>query len=279
MVKIRVGIVGCGAIGTEICRAIDEEREGLNLDLKFLIDRHSGKLEKLYSNLRKKPPLKGHNKESLNEFLEEIDLLIECASQSAVRDYVLPVLRKGKDAMLLSVGALVDEKLLEEIERVVEEKKCRIYIPSGAIAGIDGLRAAAIAPLHSVRLITRKNPVALSNNEYVKKRSIDLFSLKKEKILFEGNAKEAVRYFPENINVAAAISIAGIGSKRTEVKIVADPYVMENMHEIEAEGEFGKFFMRVENIQSQSNPKTSYLATLSAIATLKSISSSIKIGT
>ncbi|MHC1635831.1 MAG: aspartate dehydrogenase [Candidatus Methanospirareceae archaeon] len=276
---IRVGVVGCGAIGSEICKAIDEDREGLRAELKFLIDRHAERLEELYKKLRKKPHMIGYGSENIEKFLEDIDLLIECASQSAVKEFVPIALKKGKDVMILSVGALADEKFFEEIRKIAEEKNCKLYIPSGAIIGVDGLKSASIGSLRYVRLTTRKNPISFSKNKYVEEKGIDLASLKEEKVLFEGSAEEAVKYFPENINVAETISIAGIGTKNTKVKIIADPSIKENVHEIEAEGEFGKFFMRIENIHSPANPKTSYLAALSAIATLKNISNPLKIGT
>ncbi len=285
MAKIRVGVVGCGAIGSEICRAIDRDEVngcelGLGMELKFLIDKHPEKIEKLCKSLRKKPSIIKSDSTGLDIILEEVDLVIECASQAAVREFVIPALKKGKEVMILSVGALLCEPgLFEEIESISKEKRCKVYIPSGAVAGIDGLKSGAIGGIHSVELTTRKPPSGFEGNEYVKERGIDLFSIKKEETLFMGPAKEAERYFPENVNVAASLSIAGIGSEATKVKIVADPSAEENVHEIVVKGEFGKLFVRVENVPSIANPKTSYLAALSAIATLKSISYSIRVGT
>ncbi len=282
--KIRVGVVGCGAIGSEICRAIDGDevngRElGLGMELKFLIDKHPGSIEELCKRLGKKPEIIKSDSSELAEILAEVDLVIECASQAAVREFVIPALKKGKDVMIMSVGALLEEGLFEEIGRKSKEKGCKVYIPSGAVAGIDGLKSGAVGWIHSVELTTRKPPSGFEGNKYVKERGIDLFSIKKEEMLFMGPAKEAVRHFPENVNVAASLSLAGIGAEATRVKIVADPSAVENVHEIEAKGEFGKLFVRVENVPSRANPKTSYLAALSAIATLKGISYPIRVGT
>ncbi|MBE0517025.1 MAG: aspartate dehydrogenase [Methanophagales archaeon] len=285
MAKIRVGVIGCGAIGSVICKAIDaDEVSGrelkLGMELKVLIDTHPERIEELSKSLRKKPDIIKSDITGLDEILEAVDLVIECASQAAVREFVIPALKKGKDVMILSVGALLcDPGLLEEIERISKEKRCSVYIPSGAVAGIDGLKSGGIGGMHSVALTTRKPPLGFEGNEYVRERGIDLHSITKEKTLFTGSAREAVRHFPENVNVAASLSIAGIGSEATRVKIVADPAARENVHEIEAEGEFGKLFVRVENVPSVANPKTSYLAALSALATLKRISSSIRVGT
>ena len=283
--KIRVGVVGCGAIGSEICRAIDtDEVDGRGLDLgmelEVLIDNHPERIEWLRKSLKKKPDITKSDSTGLAGALEEVDLVIECASQAAVREFIMPALKRGKDVMIMSVGALLcDPDLLEEVERISRGKRCKVYIPSGAVAGIDGLKSGAVGGIHSVALTTRKPPRGFEGNAYVQERGIDLSSIKNEQTLFAGSAKEAVKHFPENINVAASLSIAGIGPEATKVKIVADPAAKENVHEIEVEGEFGNLFIRVENVPSVTNPKTSYLAALSAIATLKRISHPIRVGT
>jgi aspartate dehydrogenase len=270
MVKIRVGVVGCGSIGSEICKAIDSDgASGLDLgmELKFLIDTNPANIDRLCKSLTKTPDILKSDNTELDRVLDTVDLVIECASQAAVREFIIPALKKGKEVMILSVGALLCESgLFEEI-------------PSGAVAGIDGLKSAAIGGIHKVELRTKKPPSGFEGNKYVKRQGIDLLSIKKAETLFMGHAKEAVKYFPENVNVAASLSIAGIGSEATKVKIVADPYAKKNVHEIVVTGEFGKFFVCVENVPSIANPKTSYLAALSAIATLKSISYPIRVGT
>jgi aspartate dehydrogenase len=285
MVKIRVGVVGCGAIGSEICKAIDSDKVdgrelGLGMELKFLIDKHPANIEGLCKSLTKTPDILKSDNTGLDKILNAVDLVIECASQAAVRTFILPALKKGKEVMILSVGALLCEPgLLEEIKGIVKEKGCKVHIPSGAVAGIDGLKSGAIGGIHAVELTTRKPPSGFEGNKYVKESGIDLFSIKNEETLFMGHAKEAVKYFPENVNVAASLSIAGIGPEATKVKIVADPSAEKNVHEIVVKGEFGKLFVYVENVPSIANPKTSYLAALSAIATLKGISDPMRVGT
>jgi aspartate dehydrogenase len=285
MAKIRVGVIGCGAIGSEICKAIDTDKVNghaldLGMELKLLIDTHPGRIEQLRKNLGTKPDFAKTDSTGLDEVFDEVDLVIECASQAAVREFLIPALKRGKDVMILSVGALLcDPDLLEEIERISKERGVKVYIPSGAIAGIDGLKSGAISGIRSVELTTKKPPRGFEGNAYVKKRGIDLSSITEEQTLFSGSAKEAVEHFPENINVAATLSLAGIGPEATRVKIVADPAAKKNKHEVEAKGEFGELFVRVKNVPSISNPKTSHLASLSAIATLKRISYSIRVGT
>lgn len=285
MAKIRVGVVGCGAIGCEICKAIDSDEVnghalGLEMELKLLIDTHPEHIEQLRNRLRKKPELTRTSSAELDDVFDEVDLVIECASLAAVREFMIPALEKGKDVMILSAGALLcDSGLFGELERISKEKGGKVYIPSGAVAGIDGLKSGAVGGIHSVELTTIKPPRGFEGNEYVRKRGIDLRSIKEEQTLFSGSAREAVKHFPENINVAASLSLAGIGPEATKVRIVADPAARKNKHEIKVKGEFGDLFVRVKNVPSITNPKTSYLAALSAIATLKRISDSIQIGT
>lgn len=285
MVKIRVGVVGCGAIGCEICKAIDSDEVngrvlGLDMELKLLIDTHPERIERLGERLRKKPELARTDNAGLAEVYDMVDLVIECASQAAVREFLIPALEMGKDVMILSVGALLcDSGLFKEIERIAREKGGKVYIPSGAVAGIDGLKSGAVGGIRSVELTTIKPPRGFEGNEYVRERGIDLTAINEEQTLFTGSALKAVKYFPENINVAASLSLAGIGPEATKVRIVADPAAKKNKHEIKAKGEFGDLFVRVKNVPSITNPKTSYLAALSAIATLKRISYSIQIGT
>ncbi len=284
---IRVGIIGCGAIGTEICVAIDRNSYdgrdlGLDMRLFFVIDRNEDKIKRLCERLSNPPAVRrcGSNAKEVgfDDIVEEVDLVIECASQHAVREFVIPALEFGKDVMILSVGALADENMLRRVEHVARKNRCRVYIPSGAIAGIDGLKSAAVSRIYEVRLTTRKPPESFADNKYVRERGIDI-ERKEPTVLFEGSAIDAVRYFPENVNVAAALSIAGIGTRKTHVTIIADPSVRENMHEINISGSFGKMCIKIENIPSPINTKTSYLAAMSAIATLKTISNPINVGT
>ncbi|MFZ2071104.1 MAG: aspartate dehydrogenase [Halobacteriota archaeon] len=278
MKNLRVGVIGCGVIGSEICKAIDREDQGM--ELIFLGDTHPDRIESLQKRLKKKPAITKSDSEGLAAILADVDLVIECASQVAVREFVIPALRMGKDVMILSVGALLCvDGLYDEIERIANDKGCKVYIPSGAVAGIDGLKSGAMGRMHSVELTTIKPPRGFEGNEYVREIGIDISSIEHKETLFVGSAKEAVKHFPENVNVAATLSLAGIGPEATRVKIVADPAAGRNVHEIEAKGEFGTLFVRVENVPSAANPKTSYLAALSAIATLTRISAPIQVGT
>jgi len=181
--------------------------------------------------------------------------------------------------MVLSVGALADEELRTALFGLAKQHNCKLYFPSGAVVGIDGLNSASAAGISSVTLTTRKPPSGLMGAPYVVEHGIELDKLVKETVLFEGTASEAVKAFPANVNVAATISLAGIGFEQTRVRVIADPSLSRNVHEITVEGEFGKFSTRVENLPSPENPKTSYLAALSAVSTLKKIMNPVQVGT
>lgn len=274
--RLGVGIVGCGSIGTVLAHAIDKGKAG-HAQLIYLYDRTFAKCEKLASTLADEPRCAKDFQELID--CDEVDLIIEAASQGAVRQYALRVLRAGKDLMIMSVGALVDDELTEEIRRLIRSTRRKVYLPSGAIAGLDGLKAAAIGRIDEVVLKTRKSPEGLKGAAYIEENKIDLTALEKPKVVYEGPAKEACRLFPKNVNVAAALSLAGIGSEKTRVQIIVDPSITENIHEIHVKGEFGKLTVRTENVVSPLNPKTSALAVLSAITTLKSLTENLQIGT
>jgi len=270
---LKIGIIGCGFIGGQICRAIDSG--AFNAELYALFDSSQSKALELAASLKRCSPAYMR----IEELLQSVDLVIESASQNAVRLIVPQALKAGRDIMVLSVGALADKELREKIFRLAEQNNCKLYFPSGAIVGIDGINSASASEISSVTLTTRKPPLNLAGAPHIEALGIELEKIEKETLLFEGPASEAVKAFPANVNVAATISLAGIGFDRTKVKVIADPSLSRNVHEITVEGKFGKFFTRVENVPSPENPKTSYLAALSAISTLKKILSPVQIGT
>lgn len=215
----------------------------------------------------------------IEDLIHSVDLVVESASQSAVSFIVPQALEAGCDVMILSVGALADKELREKLFELARKNNCKLYFPSGAVVGIDGLNSASSAGISSVTLTTRKPPSGLAGAPHIAALGIDLGKIEKETLLFEGPASEAVKAFPANVNVAATISLAGIGFEKTMVRVIADPSLSRNVHEIAVEGEFGKFTTRVENRPSPENPKTSYLAALSAISTLKKVLNPVQIGT
>ncbi len=270
----RIGLLGCGAIGTEIAVAIDLGKIPAKLTHVFDFSKDSAAL--LVSKLKNKPVIT----ENVGLLAASpVDLIVEAASQDAVRDNALSILQNRKDLMIMSVGALLDESIFDIILEGCKDFNKHVYLPTGAIAGLDAVRAVK-DELDSLVLITTKNPRALKGAKFFETSKINPDDIRETTVLYEGTAQEAVTLFPANINVAALLSLAGLGSTKTRVKLVADPTTDKNTHEIEAKGKFGQFTIKVENVPSASNPKTSRLATLSAIECLRKIcGSEIHIGT
>ena len=270
----RIGLLGCGAIGTEIALAIDSGKVPAKLTHVFDFSKEASK--KLVTQLKNKPEIT----ENVGLLAAApLDLIVEAASQDAVRDNALIILQNKKDLMIMSVGALLDESILDIILEGCQDFKKSIYLPSGAILGLDGIRAVK-DELELVTLVTTKNPKALKGAKFFETSDIDLDKITKTITIYDGMAREAVRLFPANINVAALLSLAGLGSEKTKVRIIADPNTDKNTHEIIAQGKFGKFSIKVENVPSESNPKTSKLAILSAIECLRAICKlDIRVGT
>jgi aspartate dehydrogenase len=268
---IKIGLVGCGAIGAEIARAVD--RGAIEGSLVAVCDHNPATAMALIDSLEHKPV-----KARLDELVSLSDLVVEAASQRAVPAIAMATLTKGKQLMIMSVGALADRELFASMKHLAKEHGSMVYLPSGAIAGLDGLKSASIGTIHKVTLTTTKNPLGLVGAPYITEKKIDLNSLTGPTLIFEGNALEAVKAFPANVNVAATLFLAAEGGE-VRVNVVADPGIHVNRHEIEVEGDFGRISTKVENVPSPKNPKTSYLAALSAIATLRSIVEPVKIGT
>jgi aspartate dehydrogenase len=257
----KVGLLGVGAIGQILAAALDAEPN--RAVLAAVADQDRARAEKFAAQLKTRPPVV-----ELDELVRRSDLIIEAASQGALQEIVPRALRAQKDLMVMSVGGLLEH---DEWFAEAEKQGCRIHIPSGAIAGLDGLRAAAMGRLSLVILTSRKPIAALRGAKYVTERRIDLDRLKEETILFEGPPEEACRAFPATSNVAASLRLAAGKSVEIRVRVVAVPGGTENVHEIQAVGDFGRFRIVLENVPSPSNPRTSRLAALSAVATLEEI--------
>jgi aspartate dehydrogenase len=284
MKTIHFGIIGCGAIGSEIAKAID--RGIISGELVAICDLDEERAKNLVSKLtllRRSATQRQEAKPkivNLDNLMKMVDFVIESAHPDAVKEIwneVLKVTRKGKkrSVLIMSIGGLLCNP---EIILQAREKKINLYLPSGAVAGIDALKAGGMGGISSVTLVTSKPPAGLKDAPYLKNSKIDISKFRKKTLIFEGNTLEAIKGFPANINVAGVLSLAGIGAKKTKVKIFADPNLKRNVHEIIIEGDFGKITTRTENLPSAVNPKTSQLAILSAIATLKQVSDSVKIG-
>lgn len=269
--KIKIGIVGCGTIGSQLAKAI-EEKFAEKAELFAVCDLNKDKAQKLKASSSLNPEIL-----PLDQLIDSCGLIIEAASAKVSFEVARKALNQKKDVMIMSVGGILYNA--KQLFKLAQSSGSHIYLPSGALSGLDAVKAASMAKINKVTLITRKPPQGLKGAPYLKKKHIDLTNLKEETVVFEGKATEAVKGFPENVNVCAILSLAGIGAEKTKVKIVTSPNYKANIHEIEVEGDFGRLVARTENVPSPTNPKTSFLASLSAIATLKSILNVVKIGT
>ena len=261
LAALKVGLLGVGAIGQILATALDAETS--RAVLVAVADQDRTRAERFAGQLKTRPPVA-----EIAELVRRSDLIIEAASQAALPDIVPRALRAQKDLMVMSVGGLLEN---EEWFAEAERQGCRIHVPSGAIAGLDGLRAAAMGRLSLVILTSRKPVAALKGTKYVIERRIDLDRLKEETVLFEGPPEDACRAFPTTSNVAASLRLAAGKSVEIRVRVIAVPGGTENVHEIQAVGDFGRFRIVLENVPSPSNPRTSRLAALSALATLEEI--------
>ncbi len=251
-----VGIVGCGAIANTIVNEILSEK---GIEIKYFYDRDIERAENLAQIANGIAVIK------LEDMISKVDLVVEAASPMALKAIAIDILENNVDLMVMSVGALMDNEFREKVHKVAQEHNAKVYAPSGAIVGLDGIKAASIGKITQASLTTRKAPKSLGRE------------VEEEEVLFEGKASEAVEKFPVNINVAASLSIAC--NMDIDVKIIVDPKVDRNVHEVVVKGDFGEFRTSSENVPFAANPKTSMLAAFSAIKLLKSFNECFSVGT
>jgi aspartate dehydrogenase len=265
---LRVAIVGLGAIGRKVAQALDQRIAGLALVAVSAQnpEKHRGWL----AGLTKPPAVL-----PIEALVDVADIVVECAPGKLVRSIVAPFVTSGKIAVVVSVGALLDNEDLIELAR---RNGGQIVVPTGALIGLDAVTAAAVGTIHSVRMVTRKPPLGLAGAPYIVEHNIDIEGITEPLRVFEGTARDAAKGFPANLNVAVALSLAGIGPDRTTLEIWADPTVTRNTHRVEVESDSARFSMSIENIPSE-NPKTGMITALSVIACLRKLSAPLRVGT
>lgn len=265
---LKIGIVGAGTIGSFIAGAIDEGM--VKGELVALADRNLDRAQDVAAALKRKPAVL-----PVAELLATADLIVEAASPEALEEIVPAALSRAKSVLVMSVGGLLGRG---EWFALAEQSGARIYCPSGAIGGLDAVKGARIGDIQHASIVTRKHPRSLQGAPYLVEHGIDISRLSREEVVFHGSAREACKGFPANVNVSAALCLAGVGPDRTEVTIIADPSVKRNIHDVEVIGEFGRLHTRVENVPTE-NPRTAKLAAFSAVALLKELTSSLRVGT
>jgi aspartate dehydrogenase len=267
-IRRRIGIAGFGAVGGTVARRLDQGVAGLEL---FAVSarRVEQAQERMARFARPVPVL------PLAELAAHADVILECAPAAVFRQVAEPALSAGRVFMPASAGALLQHWDLVEL---AERSGGRIIVPTGALLGLDAVRAAAEGEISEVRMITRKPPAGLAGAPYLEERGISLEGLDKARKVFEGSAREGAKGFPANVNVAAALSLAGIGPDRTRLEIWADPKVTRNTHKIMVEADSARFEMQIENVPSKDNPRTGKITALSIIAALRGLTGTLKVG-
>src|SRR5580693_2339462 len=265
----RVAIAGFGAIGKVVAQRLDQGIEGLTLTA--VAARDVARAEAAMAGFARPVPVV-----PLAGLWEHADVVVECAPAALFRGLAEPALGNGRTVMVLSCGALLDNFDLVDLAR---GNGGRVLVPTGALLGLDAVIAAAEGGIASVTMITRKPPQGLLGAPYLVARDIDITGLAEPRRVFTGTAREAARGFPANVNVAAALALAGIGPDRTTIEIWADPTVTRNVHRIQVEAEAARFSLQIENVPSAENPRTGRLTALSVIAALKKLSAPLAIGT
>jgi aspartate dehydrogenase len=263
-----IGIVGCGTIGRALVSAVHNGK--LSVHIAGVSSRTESSAREFLSSFKNPPSYL-----PLEKLIAASDLIIEAAGGVVVPGLAREVFAAGKDLMVISAGALLDHPEIIEQSR---QTGCRLYAPSGAIAGLDGIKSACVGQITHVTMTTRKPPDGLEGAPYLVQNGISLAGLNQEKEIFSGSAREACKGFPANVNVSAAVSLAGIGPDRTRIRILAVPGLKRNCHDIEVEGEFGRLHVHIENIPSE-NPKTGKLTALSIIRSVQDVVDPVRIGT
>lgn len=266
----KIGIVGCGNIGANLANFIDKElpRQAV---LYAVADIDAARAEQLSKALKSAPRVM-----SATDLIAACDIVVESAKGAVVPEIAREVIIRKKTLLVMSSGGFIgNENLFIEAEKA----GAHIHLVSGAIAGLDAVKSAKLGGIESVEITTRKPPKGLAGAPYIVEQKIDLDALKGETVIFDGSARDAIKGFPANVNVACTLSYAGIGLDKTKVRIITSPAMKTNSHEIRIKGAFGEIHTVTDNLPSPENPKTSYLAVLSAMATLKDIVGNTHIGT
>ncbi len=267
--SLAVAIGGFGAIGMTVARKLDDGIDGLHLTAVSARDREAASFR--MQNFRARVPVV-----AVGELAAHGDIVVECAPASVFAEIAEPALKAGRIFMPLSIGQLLFHPEFEELARA---HGARIIAPTGALLGLDAVRAAAEGTIESVTMVTRKPPRGLAGAPYLEQKRISLEGLDGPLKIFDGTAREGARGFPANVNVAAALSLAGIGPDRTRLEIWADPTVTRNTHTIRVEADSVRFEMKIENVPSEENPRTGKLTALSVIAALRGLVAPLKVGT
>lgn len=266
---MKVGIAGFGTIGAKVGRALDEGMDGLTLEA--VTGRDMEKTRAAVAQLKRAVDVV-----SPEELARRCDVIVECVPTAAFESIAIPALKAGRILLTVSAAALLRHP---EIIELAKTHKAQIVLATGALLGLDAVRAAAQGTINSVTMITRKPPKSLKGAPHLVENRIEIDNLTAPRKVFEGTAREGAKGFPANVNVAAALGLAGIGPERTQLQIWADPTLERNTHTIKVDADSARFEMTIENVPSLEKPGTGKITALSVIAALKGLRAPLKVGT
>ncbi len=265
---MKLGIAGLGAIGLAVARAVDEGRiPGIAFAAAAVRDQ--AKARQAIKTLRTQPEFL-----DLTALAKTCDVIVECLPSAHFRAAAEPAIDNGRIFMPLSVGMLINHMDLVDRAR---QTGARIVVPTGALLGLDAVRATAEGEIASVKIVTRKPPGGLAGAPLLVQRGISVDNLEEPLLVFEGSAREAIAGFPANVNVAVALSLAGVGPDKTRCEIWADPGVTRNTHTILVKSDSSDLTMTIENIPSE-NPRTGKITSLSVLAALRRLTAPLVVG-
>ncbi|MEW6999352.1 aspartate dehydrogenase [Colwelliaceae bacterium BS250] len=265
---LKVGIAGLGTIGLVVAKALQDGMDGLQLTAVT-----SGNLEKAKANVQSINP----NIAVLGaqQFVEAVDVIVECAPTTAFMSIAEPALTQGKVLVTVSGAAILQNPGIVD---TAKQFGGQIILATGALLGLDAVRAAAESTIHSVTMVTRKPPTSLIKAKYIVENNIDISNLTEPLRVFKGSAREGAEKFPSNVNVAAALGLAGVGADKTELEIWADPTKTRNTHYINVDADSASFALTIENVPTIENPGTGKITALSVITALRSITAPLRVG-
>ena len=266
---MKVGIAGLGAIGLVVAEAIDDGIE--NLELVGVTVRDADKALRKMSKFKNKAPVLNPE-----ELAKVSNIVVECVPKAVFRDIAEPSLKAGRLLVTVSGAGLLANPDIIELANI---NKTQIVLATGALLGLDAVRAAAEGRVKQIRMVTRKPPNALKGAPHLIENDISVENLDKPIKVFDGNAREGAKGFPANVNVAAALGLAGVGPDETKLEIWADPELTRNTHSIRVDSDSALIEMSIENVQSQENPGTGKITALSVIACLRGMVSPLRVGT
>ena len=267
---LRVAVAGLGAIGFEVARALDGGAVA-GLALAAVAARDLARARERCADFRAPPAVA-----PAKDLPDHADVVVECAPAAAFESIARPALEAGRTLVCASVGALLDHPDLVDL---AAGRGGRILVPSGALLGLDAVQAAARGEVAEVRMVTRKPPAGLDGVPWLLEQGIDVHAFREPARVFDGTAREGARRFPANVNVAAALGLAGVGPDRTRLEIWVDPTVTRNTHEISVEADAARFALRIEGVPTEANPRTGRLVAPSVLATLAKLTSPLVVGT